>query len=151
MCTHKSGEVWSLKGSGKPPADQAAPLLTAKLYTLGHSARSLEEFEQLLRAYSIRVLADIRRFPRSRRNPQFDDQQLALALPVVGVRYVWMARLGGRRQRQAGARTVRKLDPVQGDARPLPGSSRGGGRPARRPAGSDRPRPAGRWPRASAG
>ena len=101
----ESGEVWSLKGSGEPLADQATPLVTAKLYTLGHSARSLEELEQLLRAYSIRILADVRRFPRSGRNPQFDDQQLALALPAVGVRYVWMARLGGRRRSQAGAVT----------------------------------------------
>lgn len=105
MCARSAGEVSPLKGVGEPSADQAGPLVTAKLYTLGHSTRSVEELEQLLRAYDIGVLADVRRFPRSRRDPQFDDQQLALALPEAGVRYVWMARLGGRRRSQAGGFT----------------------------------------------
>ena len=99
----ESGEVCSVKGSDEPLADQAAPLVTAKLYTLSHSARSLEELEQLLRAYSIRILADVRRFPRSPRNPQFNDQQLARSLPEADVRYAWLASLGGRRRSQAGA------------------------------------------------
>src|SRR5688572_12869864 len=74
--------------------------MTLQLYTLGHSTRPLQEVEQLLRAHDIGVLVDIRRFPRSRHNPQFNDEHLARLLPEVGVRYRWLASLGGRRHSQ---------------------------------------------------
>jgi uncharacterized protein (DUF488 family) len=75
--------------------------MTAKLYTLGHSTRRLEDVEQLLQAHGVGVLADIRRFPHSRHNHQFDCEQLARSLPEVGVRYAWLTSLGGRRQHEA--------------------------------------------------
>jgi uncharacterized protein (DUF488 family) len=71
------------------------------LYTLGHSTRSLDELLLLLRAHDVDVLADVRRFPRSPRNPQFNDGHLARALPEAGVRYAWLASLGGRRRMRA--------------------------------------------------
>jgi uncharacterized protein (DUF488 family) len=75
--------------------------LTANLYTLGHSARPFEELEQLLLAHGIGLVADIRRFPRSRHNHQFNCEQLARSLSEVGVRYAWLGSLGGRRRREA--------------------------------------------------
>jgi uncharacterized protein (DUF488 family) len=78
--------------------------MTAKLYTVGHSARPLEELEQLLLTHGIGVLADIRRFPRSRHNRQFNCEQLARSLSEVNVHYAWLPSLGGRRQNQAPTR-----------------------------------------------
>jgi uncharacterized protein (DUF488 family) len=72
--------------------------IAATIFTLGHSTRPLDEVEQLLRAHHIGVLVDVRRFPRSRHNPQFNQEQLARSLPELGVRYAWLASLGGRRR-----------------------------------------------------
>ena len=68
------------------------------LYTIGHSTRTLEELVALLRASDIRVLADIRTVPRSRRNPQFNMDTLARELPRSGIRYEHLAKLGGLRR-----------------------------------------------------
>jgi len=68
------------------------------LYTIGHSTRSGEEFVQLLKAFDIRVLADIRRIPRSRRHPQFGAEALADLLAQADILYVHLIGLGGRRK-----------------------------------------------------
>src|SRR5690606_12256237 len=52
--------------------------------TVGHSTRSLEEFIGLLRAHEVGLLADVRAFPRSRRNPQFNVDTLPEALRGAG-------------------------------------------------------------------
>jgi uncharacterized protein (DUF488 family) len=67
------------------------------VYTVGHSTRRQEEFIQLLCRHEVTTLADVRRFPGSRRHPHFNREQLAAALPSAGVRYVHIMRLGGRR------------------------------------------------------
>ena len=69
-----------------------------RIYTVGHSTRTLEELVALLRAHDISVLADIRTIPRSRHNPQFNAEALAAALPPLGLRYVGLPRLGGLRR-----------------------------------------------------
>jgi 3-methyladenine DNA glycosylase/8-oxoguanine DNA glycosylase len=70
----------------------------ARIYTVGHSTRTLEELVALLRAVDISVVADIRTIPRSRHNPQFNAETLAAALPPRGLRYVCLPRLGGLRR-----------------------------------------------------
>ncbi len=68
------------------------------IYTVGHSNRSLDEFISLLRSHKIRVVADVRRFPYSRHNPQFNQENLKKALKTVGIEYVWLGNeLGGYR------------------------------------------------------
>lgn len=47
-----------------------------KFYTIGHSTRSIEEFVSALKAFRVEVLVDIRAFPVSRRNPQFNRENL---------------------------------------------------------------------------
>jgi uncharacterized protein (DUF488 family) len=69
------------------------------LYTIGHSTRSYEDLVAALRAYDITALFDIRRFPRSRTNPQFDDKALRERLPADGIAYIELPALGGRRPR----------------------------------------------------
>jgi uncharacterized protein (DUF488 family) len=71
----------------------------AKLYTIGHSTRTPEEFIEILQAHSIRILADIRAFPSSRRLPHFNRDALEGTLRERGIDYMWMKALGGRRQK----------------------------------------------------
>lgn len=68
------------------------------LYTIGHSTRPLSELIDLLQAYNVTILGDVRRFPASRINPQFNSSTLAEALPQHGIEYAWLENLGGRRQ-----------------------------------------------------
>ena len=67
------------------------------IWTIGHSTRLLQEFLDLLQAQQIESLADVRRYPASRRYPQFNATALAEALPNVGIRYSGYPELGGRR------------------------------------------------------
>jgi len=68
-----------------------------RIYTIGHSTRSLDELVHLLAASGVQRLADIRRYPGSRRYPHFSRDALAAALPPRGIAYVHMPELGGRR------------------------------------------------------
>ena len=72
----------------------------AVVYTIGHSTRTLEELIEALQAHGIRVLADIRSFPMSRRLPWFNRESLEAELPKAAIQYVWMKDLGGRRKKQ---------------------------------------------------
>jgi uncharacterized protein (DUF488 family) len=69
-----------------------------RIFTIGHSTRSFEEFVTLLRENGIERLADIRRYPGSRRYPHFSRDSLAVELPKGGIEYVHMPELGGRRK-----------------------------------------------------
>jgi len=71
----------------------------ARLFTIGHSTRTLEELIGALEAHSIQTLVDIRSFPMSRRLPYFNRESLEKAIPAAGIRYVWMKDLGGRRKK----------------------------------------------------
>ena len=68
------------------------------LFTVGHSNRSWEEFVTLVTAHGIAAIADVRRFPGSRRLPQFNDANLAKELPKCGIAYLPFPGLGGRRK-----------------------------------------------------
>ena len=70
------------------------------IWTIGHSTRSSEEFLELLHAQQIRALADVRRFPGSRRYPQFGQSALVTSLNEAGIEYVHFPELGGRRRAQ---------------------------------------------------
>jgi uncharacterized protein (DUF488 family) len=67
------------------------------IYTVGHSTRTGDDFVALLRAHEIEVLADVRRFPGSRRHPHFGKDALRLTLADAGIEYVHLVELGGRR------------------------------------------------------
>lgn len=67
------------------------------VWTIGHSTLAIEEFIPLLTANGISILADVRRFPGSRRHPQFGADALSSALGESGLRYEAFPDLGGRR------------------------------------------------------
>lgn len=73
----------------------AAPLT---VWTIGHSVRTADELIAALRAYDIEVVADVRRFPGSRRLPQFAASALEVELGAAGIAYCSLPALGGRRR-----------------------------------------------------
>ena len=74
-----------------------------RLYTIGHSTRALDELVALLREHGVERLADIRRYPGSRRYPHFSRDALEVSLPERGIEYVHLPELGGRRKPAASS------------------------------------------------
>jgi uncharacterized protein (DUF488 family) len=71
--------------------------VTVIVYTLGHSTLALDDFRGLLARHGIGGVADVRRFPASRRHPHFGREALSAALAAADVAYEWLPALGGRR------------------------------------------------------
>ena len=67
------------------------------VWTIGHSTRPIDAFLELLTIHQVEAIADVRRFPGSRRHPQFGREALQQALAAGGFDYQWIPRLGGRR------------------------------------------------------
>jgi len=68
------------------------------IWTIGHSTRSIEEFIALLKHYQLEAVADVRRFPGSRRLPQFGEDALRSSLSAHNIDYLLITELGGRRR-----------------------------------------------------
>jgi hypothetical protein len=81
------------KSSGDLRSGGGAP----SILTIGHSTRPIDEFIELLRQHGVERLVDIRTIPRSRRNPQFNNEALAKSLEDEGIGYVHLKELGGLR------------------------------------------------------
>jgi len=73
-----------------------------RLFTVGHSTHSLEVFHALLTPHGVRRIVDVRRFPHSRRDPEFNAESLATSLPARGIDYRHLPGLGGRRRPSPG-------------------------------------------------
>ncbi len=87
--------------SEKEILQKSSPLKPFPIMTVGHSTRTIGEFIDLLHAHGVECLVDVRTIPRSRHNPQFNQEVLPQSLKVAGVDYVHLADLGGlRRSRQ---------------------------------------------------
>ena len=71
--------------------------MAGTIYTIGHSTRTLDDFLALLKREGIERLADVRRFPGSRRHPHFSREALQRSLPENGIAYVHVDAMGGRR------------------------------------------------------
>jgi uncharacterized protein (DUF488 family) len=74
------------------------------IFGIGHSTRTIEEFVGVLWENGVLTLADVRRYPGSRRNPGFNPPQLAKSLALAGIRYEPLTELGGRRRPVPGSR-----------------------------------------------
>ena len=72
-----------------------------RIWTIGHSTRSWDDFVAVLKAHGIEAIADVRRFPGSRKHPQFGADAMARALPKAGIKYRHFPSLGGRRPARA--------------------------------------------------
>jgi uncharacterized protein (DUF488 family) len=67
------------------------------IYTIGHSTRPLDLFIDMLAANDITLVLDVRTIPRSRRNPQYSEETLPLALRASNIEYRHLPGLGGLR------------------------------------------------------
>lgn len=71
------------------------------IFTLGHSTRSLDALLTILRAFGIHLFVDVRTIPRSRHNPQFNQDTLSTYLRNRRINYRHMKSLGGLRHSAA--------------------------------------------------
>ena len=69
-----------------------------QIWTIGHSTRKIDIFISLLRENEIKLVADVRLLPGSKRYPQFNKEALAGSLSEQGIRYEHFPELGGRRK-----------------------------------------------------
>lgn len=76
------------------------------IFTIGHSTRTLDELVALLREHDVARLADIRRYPGSRRYPHFSREALEQSLPALRIAYEHFPDLGGRRKPSATSRNM---------------------------------------------
>jgi uncharacterized protein (DUF488 family) len=74
-----------------------------RVFTIGHGTRPAEELVRTLRGAGAATVVDVRRFPASRRNPQFHGTALAETLRDAGLGYRHAVELGGRRSGEPGA------------------------------------------------
>jgi uncharacterized protein (DUF488 family) len=68
------------------------------IFSIGHSTRKLEELISVLQHYGVERVIDIRHYPTSRHNPQFNRSTLEEALRAQGIEYSWLELLGGYRE-----------------------------------------------------
>lgn len=87
----------------KAPGKSGIYIEKMHILTIGHSNRSLEEFVSCLKAYKIKLIVDVRRFPKSSHCPHFSKKVLQDALFRENIEYQWWGdRLGGYRSREDG-------------------------------------------------
>lgn len=72
--------------------------MVSTIWTLGHSTRPLDEFLAILAQYRLEAVADVRRFPGSKRYPQYANAALSATLAGQSIDYRWLPALGGRRR-----------------------------------------------------
>ena len=77
-----------------------------RIWTVGHSTRTIDEFVSLLMANEIKILADVRAWPGSKRYPQFNKDALAESLSAHGIRYEHFPELGGKRKSKPDSRNT---------------------------------------------
>lgn len=77
-----------------------------RIWTIGHSTRSIDDFISLLEQNGIKLLADVRSLPGSKRYPQFNKETLAESLNANGIRYEHFPELGGRRKPKPDSRNT---------------------------------------------
>ena len=76
-----------------------------RVFTIGHSNRTFEEFRHLLEEFQIQVIVDVRRFPSSRKFPHFNRDTLRELLDAEGIQYIWIEALGGLRHTRKGEKS----------------------------------------------
>ncbi|HEY3218719.1 MAG TPA: DUF488 domain-containing protein [Candidatus Limnocylindria bacterium] len=88
-----------------------------RIWTIGHGARPIGDFLAILRDSKVVTLVDVRTVPGSRRHPQFGQAALRASLTDVGIAYMHLPGLGGRREpRPDSPHTALKIDAFRGYA-----------------------------------
>lgn len=77
-----------------------------KIWTIGHSTHTLEEFVNMLHSFQIKHLVDVRTLPGSNKFPQFNLENLEISIPKNGISYVHMKDLGGLRKKNPASKNT---------------------------------------------
>lgn len=77
-----------------------------RIFTIGHSNLSFEQFVSLLKGFGISLVADIRRYPSSRKFPHFNRKVLCELLAADNIKYLWLEALGGRRHTKKNGKSL---------------------------------------------
>jgi uncharacterized protein (DUF488 family) len=77
-----------------------------KIYTIGHSNHSMEEFISMLQSFGIKLLVDIRNYPGSKMFSHFNKEYLQAALRAVNISYLHLQELGGRRKPLSDSKNI---------------------------------------------
>ena len=80
--------------------------MISRIWTIGHSTRKIDVFLSLLEENGIKLLADVRSLPGSKRYPQFNKEALAKSLSEHAIRHEHFPELGGRRKAKAGSKNT---------------------------------------------
>jgi len=91
--------------------EQSVEARRTGVWTIGHSTLSIEEFLQLLQMNEIKMLADVRSFPSSRRYPHFNRVEISESLVTEGIEYVHLPELGGRRRARPDSTNIAWRNP----------------------------------------
>jgi uncharacterized protein (DUF488 family) len=91
---------------GDDPIREGSQEKSVKIWTIGHSTRKIDNFVAALEAHGIKLLADVRALPGSRRYPQFNKETLAESLAEHGIRYEHFPELGGRRKAKSDSKNT---------------------------------------------
>jgi uncharacterized protein (DUF488 family) len=75
-----------------------------RIWTIGHSTRAIEDFISALEVNGIKLIADVRLLPGSKRYPQFNQDALTESLSQTGISYEHFPELGGRRKPKPDSR-----------------------------------------------
>jgi len=79
---------------------------TLRIFTVGHSNLSFEEFVSLLKEHELGLVVDIRRYPSSRKFPHFNRPVLSELLAAENIDYIWLESLGGRRHTEKDSKSI---------------------------------------------
>jgi uncharacterized protein (DUF488 family) len=80
--------------------------MTSRIWTIGHSTRTIDIFISYLEENGIKLVADVRSLPGSKRYPQFNREMLARSLTEHGIRHEHFPELGGRRKATKDSRNT---------------------------------------------
>jgi len=73
-----------------------------EIFTIGHGRKAADELVACLHEAAVETLVDVRRYPFSRRNPQFNQPALEATVRKAGIDYVHAVELGGLREDEPG-------------------------------------------------
>ena len=77
-----------------------------RIFTIGHSNRQWNEFISLLQDNLVDIVVDVRRYPGSKRSPQFNKEEMTKELEKKNIEYINIEKLGGRRKKIATERSI---------------------------------------------
>lgn len=82
-----------------------------EVWTIGHSSLNIDVFIEMLVAFNIELVVDIRRFPSSKKHPQFNQETLKDSLNKINIEYKYLEDLGGRRKVNPNSKNIAWRNP----------------------------------------